>query len=305
MTRQHYVPQFYLKNFSISNREDFIYAYKRNKKIFFTNIKNVAVEKNFYTFKNKITGEKINDIDYALTLLEGEVAPLIKKLTKTNYLKLTNGEKTLLSCFISFLHLKNLSSKERLKNAYLEMTKQVLTISAQNREFFKKHIKNAGIKIGGEKEIEESRKFFLEKKYELYSDDDSYFIVKSLALAQHIAPLIFFKEWNILESDSSRVFVTSDNPVSLIRPKDLPQIYGVGFINGLISIQISPKRCLFLKNEKSSKNITRVNRKYVDFINRHTAFYSYRYIYSNIKSRDIQNMFNETVEGEGEKFLIS
>lgn len=304
MARQHYVPQFYLKNFSISNREDFIYAYKRNKKIFPTNVKNVAAEKDFYTYKNEITGQKINVIDDALTLLEGKVAPLIKKLTITNYLKLTNGEKILLSCFISFLHLRNLSSKERLKNIYLEITKQVITKTTQNREFFKKHIKKAGIIIGGEKEIEEFRKFLLEKKDELYFSDDSYFIVKSLALAQDIAPVISFKEWNILESDSSRVFVTSDNPVSLIRPRDLPKFNGVGFINGLITIPLSPKRCLFLKNEKSSKNITRVNRKYVDFINRHTAFYSHRYIYSNIKSRDIQNMFNETVEGEGEKFLI-
>lgn len=304
MARQHYVPKFYLKNFSISNREDYICAYQRNKKIFVTNIKNVAVEKNFYTFKNKITGEMNDIVEKTFSLLEGKVSPLIKKLTKTNYLKLTNGEKTLLSCFISILHLRNLSSKERLKNVHLEMTKQVLTISAQNREFFKKHIKKAGIKIEGEKGIEEFRKFLLEKKYELYSDDDSYFLAKSLILAQDLAPVIFFKEWNILESDSSRVFVTSDNPVSLIRPRDLPQFYGVGFINGLITIPISPKRCLFLKNEKSSKNITRVNRKYVDFINRHTAFYSHKYIYSNIKSRDIQNMFNETVEGEGEKFLI-
>jgi hypothetical protein len=44
----------------------------------------------------------------------------------------------------------------------------------------------------------------------------------SASHAQWIAPVLQAKEWHLLESPSSRVFLTSDNPVTLIRPPKRP-----------------------------------------------------------------------------------
>jgi len=64
-----------------------------------------------------------------------------------------------------------------------------------------------------------------------------------------ISKYIFHKEWHVLDSNCSRVFITSDNPVALIRPENLPPFYGVGIANGHIVMPISPKNVFYWLTE--------------------------------------------------------
>ena len=51
---QHHVPQTYLKNFSSKKKDDYyVWTWdNRTKKVFNSNIENVAVERHFYTIDN-------------------------------------------------------------------------------------------------------------------------------------------------------------------------------------------------------------------------------------------------------------
>lgn len=130
------------------------------------------------------------------------------------------------------------------------------------------------------------------------------FLKQSLKLGVEIIPIIFNKEWHILES-SSRIFITSDNPVTIIRPEGSSIFCGVGLANGHIAVPISPKRCLFLQNGDSSLHptINKVSREQVDLINKHIMFYAHKFIYANLISRDIENNFNKTEKGKSEKVI--
>lgn len=57
--RCHYVPQFYLKNFSIHKEDGYIFAYQRNKDTIKTTVNSVAAKNDLYVFKNVKRGEKM------------------------------------------------------------------------------------------------------------------------------------------------------------------------------------------------------------------------------------------------------
>ncbi len=61
--KNHYVPQFYLKNFSISENQGMVYAYRRDKDPFEVNVNNIAAKNNFYIFTDKNTDKKSDDIE--------------------------------------------------------------------------------------------------------------------------------------------------------------------------------------------------------------------------------------------------
>jgi len=46
--RCHYVPQFYLKNFSIHKEDGYIFAYQRNKDTIKTTVNSVAAKNDLY-----------------------------------------------------------------------------------------------------------------------------------------------------------------------------------------------------------------------------------------------------------------
>ena len=86
-THQHYVPQFYLNNFTDSKGLLHIYDYKHNN--YFTQIpRNVCYKKNLYETKWQDTNSKVdkyvlpNDIEDIFCAYEGQFADLLKTIQK-------------------------------------------------------------------------------------------------------------------------------------------------------------------------------------------------------------------------------
>jgi hypothetical protein len=76
---QHYVPQFFLRNFTIKKgKNHFIYCFDRfEEKEFRTNVRNIACENYFYEEKGKQNLEK------NLSLLESQSSKIIREIIKT------------------------------------------------------------------------------------------------------------------------------------------------------------------------------------------------------------------------------
>jgi len=306
--RCHYVPQFYLKNFTISDESEHIYAYRRKSKPFKTKTRSIVAKNNLYIFKDKKTGKKSDKVERMFSWLEGVVAPIINRIVNQssfNISSLSNQDKIILSEFIAYLHTRNLSFREQQKNIHSAGIKMMMKFGADNKEFFKREARDLKI-IKNDEEIEDLRQSILNFdkhfKIDYGKENDDYFLKNALLLTQRISPAIFYKEWHLLESNN-RVFVTSDNPVSLIRPENLPQFRGVGFRNGYIAVPISQYKCLLLVTGKGIIK-KKANRENVDFLNGHTMFYAHKFIYSNMALKDIENNFNKTKEGASEKVVI-
>src|SRR5260221_14540923 len=73
--RQHIIPQFLLRNFAgkVQGGEVFSWVYRKRKPPFCTNIKNAAVEGDFYGNPKDLE----NSADDAMTSLEGNFAGLV------------------------------------------------------------------------------------------------------------------------------------------------------------------------------------------------------------------------------------
>lgn len=78
--RCHFVPQCYLKRFSITDKSGYLYAYQRRGKPFETKTASVAAKNDLYVFTDKFTGKKNDELEKIFSELESLVAPILEKL---------------------------------------------------------------------------------------------------------------------------------------------------------------------------------------------------------------------------------
>lgn len=309
--RCHYVPQFYLKNFSISGKTGSIFAYKRGARPFVVSINKIAAKNDLYIYTDKNTGKKSDEIEKMFSWLESLAAPIIDKINSgTSLLELSNKEHNILSEFIAYLYVRNLGFREKQKNLISAGLKIQMEFLARDDELFNKLANDTG--CTSKEEIKKLQKQILNFDEHFHigwgNKNNDYFLKQALSLALEISPKLFYKDWHIIDNQTSRIFITSDNPVILMRPPNLPPYYGSGIINSHIVVPISPTKAILLNpvREKPEKpRIIKASRGLVSNINRHTMFYANKFIYANLESEDIKNNFDKTEEGKSERVRVS
>jgi hypothetical protein len=106
--RHHYVPRFYLRNFSIRGRDKFVWVYKRNEPPKDLNISRVAVKKGFYNFPDKETGQKNSEVEkFYDKSTESPTAPVIKKIIAMDDISLSDDERETIAHFVAHLITRN------------------------------------------------------------------------------------------------------------------------------------------------------------------------------------------------------
>jgi hypothetical protein len=307
--RCHYVPQFYLRNFSIPEKREYLFSYGRKGEPFETTINSVAARNNLYILKNK-DGTKDGGLEDMFSMLEGNCEPIIEKIIKFESVDVVSEEeKILLSYFIAFLHTRNLSFLAQQKNTHTALMKTIMKINAEDKEIFREGLKKSKIKVDNNEEVESLRKSILnfdkEFKIEYPRAGDDYFIANGIEIGNKLVPYVFNKSWGLVISNSSRVFITSDNPVILIKPETLPEFRGHGFINSHIYIPLSPKISLVLTTQKEDIDVVKIKREDVDYFNGLIMYYAHQFVYSNLLSKNIDDTFKQTTEGESERVIVN
>src|ERR1700690_996783 len=123
---QHIVPQFILKNFCFNEDEQIYVCDKKTEKVFQTNIKNIAAEKNFYNFKD---GEFTFSVESNLSNLESLAKYAIERIIKYESLSImTKGEKSLLSIFIAAQFSRTKNDRLLIKQIDEAIIKHITTI---------------------------------------------------------------------------------------------------------------------------------------------------------------------------------
>ncbi len=128
--RQHYLPQFLLKGFAsrINREEVYTRVFKKNKDPYETNIKNVGIEKYFYTRENTSS-------DNIITSVESNYSLLINNLRKLSYgIKL---EPKAISEFIAHLIIRINHIRTTFKNLGRFLLNNVIK-NIQNPSEFKR-----------------------------------------------------------------------------------------------------------------------------------------------------------------------
>ena len=240
-------------------------------------------------------------------ILETAACPVIIKIVKTRELNLGEKEKGILAQFIAFLATRTISFDAWQKNMRIGMQKQLIVETARNKDLLKASFKRAGIKFKSEKELEDMRQSILDfdKHFKVeFKGGEGYFFKIAAELAMELTQILFNKHWHLLISKTSRVFITSDNPVAIQKVKGVPFQFNSGFMYGTVLLTLSPLLCLLIRFEPLKEEIIQINRVQVDSINKSIMLKSGNFIYSNISSRDIKNTYDDIPEGQDREVII-
>lgn len=279
--RHHHVPQTYLKNFSFRKKEQFkLFALdKETKKIFESNIEDVAVEKNFYTVK------KIED-NYAWEkFYSTNIEPMMRK-------EISNVIQTSQNCLVQD-RAKILDDEQQIKLAIIMMCQLLRG----------KHSRDFQHKIFTEKApilLEETKKKFmgkgnkeLDKALENYQITDDMFKMTSMEAIFNIEMFCRITQellnrcWVVYRIIGNNEFITSDNPFMFIDNQTFnvtPFHNGISNIRTVTFYPISPKlviatyspevlggllntydgRLIFIKSDNDMRFVDNINKKQLE-----------------------------------------
>jgi hypothetical protein len=290
MAKDHYVPQFYLRNFSPWRKQNQIYLYRRELAPELVGISSVACDEDYYEDR----------VDRTLSKHEQQSAPIIRKLLEAPRVDLTEKERKRLSAFIGTLANRTPNSQERLHKQHSFVAGSLEEFFADKEDFFRSE-RSHGFS-GTDDELEATRLGLLASAKQSYlrhdpTKTDSGLIEAAIELAKDTEGVIEGRQWHVLESATSRVFVTSDNPVVLTRPENEELRCAIGIRHGAVLLPLSPARCLLIDDSKQGNALVRISREMADAINNYVIGYAYQAVFANLYSKTIAAAFDRTEFG--------
>ncbi len=274
--RDHYISQFYLREFSISEFDDeeepsvWVYDLEESKTPKRIVIKNVAKIKNFY--------EQV--VDDALTDIEGKVAPLFRKL-RNGDLDLTNiQEKYDFGKFVCFLTFQTPRFREDFEILVQNTLKSKLV-----EQFNQRGTRAVVDDLNERTNNKWTSKEFIDSfnKIKIKPPVGSFPEILGESLKRMI-PKFCVMKWHFLRSDSERCFITSDAPVVMHNPNNKDPFVRYGYAERAIQIIFPINRTLCLLAGWTGKDgYYVVNRDVVQEMNTKIAQHARRFLFSPIQ----------------------
>lgn len=292
MPNDHYIPQCYLRNFEAEPGR--IWCYENGRYPSLMGIRKAASEANYYALSKDVHGIDSNVVDNIFKELETHSGPIIRKLIDMKRLELSNDDYCMMAFFIASLFNRTPSFEQNQIRMFESLLNHVNSLVTSNKDRFLAVARSAGIELDNEdpEEIEAARQVLM--KGVRVDADQSKRMLLGLAVKtvfDGLPEVVYNKEWYLLHSDGSRVFITSDNPVVLLPPRGSRPTDSPGFLDASIFLPLSPKRALWLRNDRMPKQVIEVNRKVVDSFNKTIMIRADKQIYSNLKSADLEHAF--------------
>lgn len=212
--RQHYVPRFYLCNFSESKKSVGLYLFKQNKIIEHGSINDNLWKEYFYgedaVVENKLIG------------YEGRWNDIISSIITTESLPDSNSDLAWLRYFMLISSARTLKRGKQINSDYTAVTKKILEV--EEPELFEK-VTSVG--EGG------------------FSVKMNYPALPFMNAAQQCLPLVIDLKIELLINRSSIDYITSDNPTvfynQLFQEKNLSRGFGWGEHGIQFIIPVSPR----------------------------------------------------------------
>ena len=224
---QHYVPQFYLRNFSSNERSIVLYRIKSKRPpVRNAAIKNICSEDYFY--------DRDNSIEAALSQREDDWSAVLKEIIEQKQIRQLT-DKTSLQEFVSYQYTRT----RGLLNHVSSMVQKLLLYI-----FFQDKVLQANDeKTQKEVVIEEIQKFA--KEYAKDSITPAWLLTMTDDMTKGISDLRI----TILDNQTSKNFITSDTPVIMINPFSADQV-GFWVVGIVMIVPVSPKIAVIIYDDK-------------------------------------------------------
>lgn len=241
---QHWVPQFYLREFAIPEtrvaKEAYVWIFSRNeddgieKK---TNIRNICAKRYLYSPRSD-SGERDYEVDGMLNDLETILSQMWMDIA-WDYVNLADDAlRKAVSLFVASMYMRHPRNQDNGK-----------WLHAQIVDMFEKAPKNTGGIPNIESLIYKNKEYEIDisgwESFKSWNNDDHHGFFNQMILAQsmHIAEILMKKRWSVGLIDAEYL-ITSDKPVSVQHQSR--QIFGIGTLGAIITFPLSPTRILIM-----------------------------------------------------------
>jgi hypothetical protein len=270
---QHYVPRFYLKNFTSADNKVFVFD-KTTDKIFQTVVENIACENYFYDSDNlesEFPEEQYLEKFYSS--IESEFAPFyldfVSKIQSKEKDKITEDDKNI---FANFLVLQ------------IDRTKEHREMSSQSYSVVKEQLLEKGF----------TKQQLIDFGFDLENPDPKDLHIESILMGDEIrdtlAEILVNHIWILVENNTNQPFFTSDNPIAKIANIKDEYISYDGYASEGIEIifPLNSKYLLVLCEREYFKNLEKIENskltitdiENVNYYNSLETIRSYRQVFS-------------------------
>jgi len=306
MARDHFIPQFYLRNFEIPAKPGHVYLYRRGVHPKPKSIRQVAQDEDYYDIKLDDPEVDKEGVDKLLQMSERTAAPVIGKLLTGSLTDLSDADFFHLTWFIGLLGSRVPAVRETIAS---------IQVGIQNRDFknmlrdeteFAKLVQQHPEMTS--EELEKSRTAFLNGDLKLDfkrgGQTEDFLMSAQLQFTEILVDILQRRHWSLIETISSLSFLTSDNPLINMPSPGHPQGETWGVANGDTLLPISPKRALLFVSRRLRDRVIEIHRDKMPELQFYIITNCKSEVYSHVLSKDFQRVLDSTEEGKAQTATV-
>lgn len=234
--KQHFIPRFYLKNFTNENNEVERLDCVKREIIAPSGPKGIAYGKFYFGIKTGKQDQTSQDFEDAIEGVEHSIAKRIPKIIKDilDYKKIEHHEKEVIAILMALIWMSVPTMRNQINRTTEDFTRKV----------FKSFIDNVDPKAIFPDSEDDRSKFRKSREEELFSlkfEQNNLHHLSFYDNIEEFAKLFLFKRWTIYISKASSKFITSDNPVVEILPDVERRIRGTPFLQRTHLFPLTPE----------------------------------------------------------------
>ena len=278
--KHHFLPQFYLNGFQISNLKSKIpkvYVLEKNNecRCFTSSVKDAGCKRNYHAIENS---DK-SSVEQELSRIEGVQAAIIKQIVETGSIE--GVDVNSLSFFILLMRSRVPSTKTFVKGSLQKTLRSTLGILLKSGK-----VPTPPAEI--QKILDEGMDPF---KIEVFNERILYYMF-SMAQDPRAMGLLSKMNFRLLRSPKEQYFITSDAPVAYYVPDyNSRRTYGAGLNDRELEITFPLTRdYLLLATWQERGRKEQVIHEQVKEYNRRTIISAQNYVYSNSRNNEIVNL---------------
>jgi hypothetical protein len=278
--RHHIVPLHYLKGFTIENSPEYIWRYEKYKKYpIELNLKDAAVEKYYYSYKNV---DGVIDYDtienYLAEDIENPAVPVLNKLRNKQHIN--DDEKYRLSRYMAIMLKRVPKHRQKIKimspKVFEEERKELLKI-----------VDNALNTYPEKKDLLEERRKQINDIIDKYKDDlpDEFYV---RLINDSFTDITYSMNWRVIYYEGNNPYITSDSPCFFF------DALGLARENSEITFPINRSAAIWAGwTRQESIRYIYVKEQVVKEVNRRSVYNAYKYIYSPVRQEWINKLVNK------------
>ena len=223
--KHHYVPQCYLKLFSVSHKKipQLTVFDRERKKVYKAGIDNVAAQRDFNAID--VEGMDADAFEKSMSGFETELADALRRIVAARSLA-NQEDRAFLLNLIGLTAMRNPRLRETIRSGHEQVARLIMDQVLSSKEMYESQVKKVreagGLPESNKTSYEEMKQFFEAGQYEL-TLDNTFQVGQEMRVFDKILPLIFERGWILLRApENSGGFITSDHPSCLLldRPKE-------------------------------------------------------------------------------------